>query len=745
MSRRKRSGKLEKTYKVPTPKRQVAKLESKHEALIDGQGSNARGRSFIELEICGAITTERRRSSVLELGNRRRWPNKIDPYDIRDRIFSKPLDMNILNLFLNPPTLNNCAVWSDFLLSIDFKLVDFIQLENKYEFPKAIRHKSCGYSNPHSYGPQGSWVMYSSLLRLIAENEDDYDLEQSLFNTIGSIIADDKEHFPDFIYDDDCCLSLKDFIDFVLVPFVAVSLIADDVPGFDLQDAIFERNNSHEFGEIFHAEDDSDDDSDEQAHNVHKQNMLAVRSYEREHEEPAFAPPLHRKPKLEAAAPIPTPTPKFKAIVSTSFRMAFLIRLPASFKPIAEEEIIIKDFEPASKPRVTKEATKTSNPTRNIISEPRYGTRGSKRTSGFGDMQEEQNMCAEYLTKSFCCAAVAVYNYPTPPPGVHPLFKDATIHAAKARKDTQIPKQMHRNLILLFYQGLDRHASPNRRIVNGGEVVVGLRSYGGVRVGESAGWHPHIFLNIHALTLFLGLCSDLDPQLAFDGPRPTSLCSTSTSSSPLRTSGHTRWIISDPVHVVAVLEASAGAGAAVPDRKSTSRLSINMHKGRTGWESAHEIPHPPSSVLFVARIIKSGSASEHLCCAETKDGFFSLLLPFSPILTGIVVAIRARSDDDIHRRFSAASLEQPPPQRSTARSCAHAKMGSSLEGARVWVKLEKVFLGSDEKYLLQDAQALEVWLWRYMLQRRFFPREGIQDVPNGRLPTVKVVGLVVEA
>ncbi|KAJ7818436.1 hypothetical protein B0H14DRAFT_2601311 [Mycena olivaceomarginata] len=153
--------------------------------------------------------------------------------------------------------------------------------------------------------------------------------------------------------------------DFVLVPFVAVSLITDDFPGFDLQDAIFKCNNSHEFGEIFHAE----DDSDEQAHNIHKQNMLAVRSYEREQQEPAFAPPL-------------------------------TIRLPASFKPIAEEEITIKDFEPpqpkkkkekkekakavnapkSSKP--TKEATKTSNPTGNNISERRYGTRGSKRTSG---------------------------------------------------------------------------------------------------------------------------------------------------------------------------------------------------------------------------------------------------------------------------------------------------------------------------------------------------------------------------
>ncbi|KAJ7938064.1 hypothetical protein B0H13DRAFT_2302159 [Mycena leptocephala] len=243
----------------------------------------------------------------------------------------------------------------------------------------------------HSYGPQGAWVIYSSLLRLIAENEESYNLEQSLFNTIGSIIADDEEHFPDLVYDDDCSLSLKDFTEFVLVPFVAVSLIADDVTGFDIQDAIFERNNSHEFGELFNAE----DDSNEQAHDVHRQNMLAIRSQEREKEEPipSSAPPRHRK-SSKAKMDSPSPAPKFKAA----------IRLPASFKPIADEEITIDDFKPpqpkekekkekrdkdkgakvskASKP--AKEAANTSNPMEgDDNAEPRYGTRsrGSKQTS----------------------------------------------------------------------------------------------------------------------------------------------------------------------------------------------------------------------------------------------------------------------------------------------------------------------------------------------------------------------------
>jgi hypothetical protein len=55
-------------------------------------------------------------------------------------------------------------------------------------------------------------------------------------------------------------------------------------------------------------------------------------------------------------------------------------------------------------------------------------------------------------------------------------------------------------------------------------------------------------------------------------------------------------------------------------------------------------------------------------------------------------------------------------------------MRSDPKGAEVWAKLEQKFLGSNKEYLLQDAKALEVWLWRYMLQRRFLRKQDLQDV-----------------
>ncbi|KAJ7940086.1 hypothetical protein B0H13DRAFT_1850279 [Mycena leptocephala] len=63
-----------------------------------------------------------------------------------------------------------------------------------------------------------------------------------------------------------------------------------------------------------------------------------------------------------------------------------------------------------------------------------------------------------------------------------------------------------------------------------------------------------------------------------------------------------------------------------------------------------------------------------------------------------------------------------------------AKVRATQRGAKVWAKLEQAFLGNDKEYLLQDADALRVWLWRYKLQRRFFPRQVIQEAHIARLP-----------
>lgn len=119
-------------------------------------------------------------------------------------------------------------------------------------------------------------------MRLVAENEDRHQLEQSLCSTIHHIITETKEDLFE-PYDDNSSsnyLTVQDFIEFVLVPFVAISLIEERMPGYNpdsgFQDAIFERNNSNEFGDIFHAEED-----DPKADQIHQENIAAIRAFKR--------------------------------------------------------------------------------------------------------------------------------------------------------------------------------------------------------------------------------------------------------------------------------------------------------------------------------------------------------------------------------------------------------------------------------------------------------------------------------
>ncbi|KAJ7820581.1 hypothetical protein B0H14DRAFT_2599878 [Mycena olivaceomarginata] len=153
-------------------------------------GPQAKGLAFTHLEICSAIAIERRRSAIVALAKRRDWPATIDWGDVRTRIFSAPLDKQIPDPILDPQTLKECPIWTDFLTTI------FLN-DN---FQPAIKHKSCGQC-------------------FVAENEEDHDLETSLFNTIYSIINEAPERYGDNDYDDSDdskYLKINDFITFLL-------------------------------------------------------------------------------------------------------------------------------------------------------------------------------------------------------------------------------------------------------------------------------------------------------------------------------------------------------------------------------------------------------------------------------------------------------------------------------------------------------------------------------------------------
>ncbi|KAJ7333273.1 hypothetical protein DFH08DRAFT_814387 [Mycena albidolilacea] len=305
------SAKGSKTVKIPlachplpaTPVPRLLTLFQRAHDLQKTGGPQAKGLAFTHLEICSLITIERRRFAIVALGKRRDWPATIDWGDLHTRIFSSPLDKQILNLMLDLQSLGEGPIWTDFLLAIDDNLFGFMASKNKDEFQPAIKHKS--------FSPQGAFVIESCLRSFIAENEEDHDLETSLFNTIYSIINESPERYGDGYYDDSDnskYFKINDFIAFVLVPFVAVSFFVEDyAPRLDFQGALFERNSSIEFGELEHPEDDAD-----------VANVLGIQSAKLL---AALCPSPHKDavpplPPRKAAAAAPPPLPQRKDAAS---------------------------------------------------------------------------------------------------------------------------------------------------------------------------------------------------------------------------------------------------------------------------------------------------------------------------------------------------------------------------------------------------------------------------------------------
>ncbi|KAJ6558940.1 hypothetical protein B0H10DRAFT_1967169 [Mycena sp. CBHHK59/15] len=296
----------------PVPVPRILALFRRKKELTDTGGPQARGIGLLDLEICQAITTEHRHFYMLQIGKQRNWP-----------------------------------------LS-----------ETKYEYPQAIKHKACRY-----YAPLGAFIIYSCLMRFIAENEQKQQLEQRLFDTLMAIV-DEDQNFPDDAwnnYDDSTHMSMKDFVNFILVPFVAICLIAQDSSSGDMQTAIFERNNSKEYGELVHPE----DDANEQVHDLHRDNMKAIQNIGTDTTSYAHPPPPKPPKKSTHLAPLPPPAGALQDPSTAPprhrknylLKASSLIRLPPS-KPVQEEEITMDDYEipkprPKAKPKMKAERPKS--------------------------------------------------------------------------------------------------------------------------------------------------------------------------------------------------------------------------------------------------------------------------------------------------------------------------------------------------------------------------------------------------
>ncbi|KAJ7671303.1 hypothetical protein DFH06DRAFT_1365968 [Mycena polygramma] len=336
---------------IPVPR--ILALFNRFKILTDANGPSAKGAALVQLEICQAITLEKRRKTISRLGEQRRWPKAIQWDDILYRMAAFKED--IYQLLKD--------IWQSFLLDINYEIIEFSESRSKLEYKPALLGKRCGY-----YGPQGEFVIYSSLLRLLSEfDEDSQALEIELSFTLHSLVVGGADR-DQFAYDDDQItaanyLCLDDFIRFILVPFVASSLILEDQPSLlTLQGAIFEKMNSQEYGELMFPEIQA-----KAVDRLHQQNILATNSNKEakvdriiEREKARSAPPKHRKHSDDNPGPLK-------------------ICLPLPKKSL-EQEITLDDFPPPS-PSKQKQKPKPKpkkNPAREQVKEVKTNSKGQK-------------------------------------------------------------------------------------------------------------------------------------------------------------------------------------------------------------------------------------------------------------------------------------------------------------------------------------------------------------------------------
>ncbi|KAJ7166234.1 hypothetical protein C8R46DRAFT_1192613 [Mycena filopes] len=225
-------------------------------------GRTGRGVAWLKLELCGAITEENKREDYLQLGAENGWPLEID----YDSVFSRILDLEepILEMIKDRTILEDSVTWKLFLANINNKIFEFSnKSKSKYGFPSALSGRRCGY-----YGPKGEFVIMSTITRMLAE--DDEQLELDLCTTLSAIVDDAPQNFDTFDPASNL-IALEDFIPFVLVPFVALLLISED-QDIAIADALKIQKASNTFGNIVHPDDD-----DDVIHEIHRKNLRAMR------------------------------------------------------------------------------------------------------------------------------------------------------------------------------------------------------------------------------------------------------------------------------------------------------------------------------------------------------------------------------------------------------------------------------------------------------------------------------------
>ncbi|KAF7334035.1 hypothetical protein MVEN_02309000 [Mycena venus] len=229
--------------KDPVPKdpgNELALLFLEKQAFVAKHGKNAPGASQFTRRICENIKLENRRLECRREARVNAWPLEIDYSELPNCI--EAFEDEIYQIAFDGPQLAECPIWQSFLEAISYKVHAFSLAEISSFSPGADSGARCGY-----FGARGKAVIMSTLENFIQDRL----APDQIYQTVACLY-DTPEQWdePD---EDFTLMSDVQFLEYILAPFVAASLISDDFE-CDLLCAIEIMRASSEFGDLFHSD-----------------------------------------------------------------------------------------------------------------------------------------------------------------------------------------------------------------------------------------------------------------------------------------------------------------------------------------------------------------------------------------------------------------------------------------------------------------------------------------------------------
>ncbi|KAK6997038.1 hypothetical protein R3P38DRAFT_3626937, partial [Favolaschia claudopus] len=219
------------------PSEELLSLLVQHHNLLSAKGLIV-GANDLTRKICYLVRSDLKLRNLLEDAHNNGWPNLIDLDDLRTRISTTAVQNDICSIVTNAHTLSKCPLWTRFLQLIGYKVYAWARSDIGGFSPQLDQAARCGY-----FGPQGKAVIVSALDQFLWKTVH----EQQISMTVTAL-----QNYPqpwDSPRPECHLIPEAHFVHYLLAPFVAAILIAEDM-GVDFENAIQIMDDSSDYGDV---------------------------------------------------------------------------------------------------------------------------------------------------------------------------------------------------------------------------------------------------------------------------------------------------------------------------------------------------------------------------------------------------------------------------------------------------------------------------------------------------------------